>query len=372
MCEAARVNPTGRDPTSPQRWVDDMNVLHPLRRFKLPQEPPLVAGVRHSFRGKLMRVVLITTTIAVLVAGIAMLTRDLTVYRESWATDIASQASVVALAVAPALEFNDHATAEQYLVALRARPRILIAALYDEHGALYASYVRAGEPPPPARPPHTTGVQISGERVDLTQPVGTGHRGAGHLVSQGALRNRQPRVHLPRHLRAGHDTQPGDRPMPSRSNCKRALPSRSNPSAWWPARSSIAATMRCVRSGSATMSSAWWSTPSTTCCRKCRCARSPRKDTNRRLQLEIEVREAAEEAMREADRRKDEFLATLAHELRNPLAPIRHAVKLLESLKPTSSSSSGRARSSPARCSAWPSCWMICWKSPASPAAASI
>ena len=44
-------------------------------------------------------------------------------------------------------------------------------------------------------------------------------------------------------------------------------------------------------------------------------------------------REAAEEAMREADRRKDEFLATLAHELRNPLAPIRHAVKLLESAK---------------------------------------
>jgi len=37
----------------------------------------------------------------------------------------------------------------------------------------------------------------------------------------------------------------------------------------------------------------------------------------------------SEEAMREADRRKDEFLATLAHELRNPLAPIRNAVALL-------------------------------------------
>jgi two-component system, chemotaxis family, CheB/CheR fusion protein len=34
----------------------------------------------------------------------------------------------------------------------------------------------------------------------------------------------------------------------------------------------------------------------------------------------------AEEALREADRRKDEFLAVLAHELRNPLAPIRYAV----------------------------------------------
>ncbi|MEW4567045.1 PAS domain S-box protein [Tautonia sp. JC769] len=35
------------------------------------------------------------------------------------------------------------------------------------------------------------------------------------------------------------------------------------------------------------------------------------------------------EALQDADRRKDEFLATLAHELRNPLAPIRHAVALL-------------------------------------------
>lgn len=38
---------------------------------------------------------------------------------------------------------------------------------------------------------------------------------------------------------------------------------------------------------------------------------------------------AAEDALREADRRKDEFLATLAHELRNPLSPIRNAVQVM-------------------------------------------
>jgi signal transduction histidine kinase/ActR/RegA family two-component response regulator len=42
-------------------------------------------------------------------------------------------------------------------------------------------------------------------------------------------------------------------------------------------------------------------------------------------QREIASRERAEAALLEVDQRKDEFLATLAHELRNPLAPIRQA-----------------------------------------------
>jgi PAS domain S-box-containing protein len=49
------------------------------------------------------------------------------------------------------------------------------------------------------------------------------------------------------------------------------------------------------------------------------------------------------EALREADRRKDEFLAMLAHELRNPLAPIRNAVHVLRSLG-AEGGPAGRAR----------------------------
>jgi signal transduction histidine kinase len=46
-------------------------------------------------------------------------------------------------------------------------------------------------------------------------------------------------------------------------------------------------------------------------------------------------RKKFEETLREADRRKDEFLATLAHELRNPLAPIRQSVRIAASSKAT-------------------------------------
>lgn len=50
---------------------------------------------------------------------------------------------------------------------------------------------------------------------------------------------------------------------------------------------------------------------------------------NEALAAEVAERRAAERALREADRRKDAFFATLAHELRNPLAPLSFAAEIL-------------------------------------------
>jgi PAS domain S-box-containing protein len=50
--------------------------------------------------------------------------------------------------------------------------------------------------------------------------------------------------------------------------------------------------------------------------------------------FEVTERKQALEALRESDRRKDEFLGMLSHELRNPLAPIRNSIYLLERAKP--------------------------------------
>jgi PAS domain S-box-containing protein len=47
------------------------------------------------------------------------------------------------------------------------------------------------------------------------------------------------------------------------------------------------------------------------------------------ITMDVTEHQQAQEALQQADRRKDQFIATLAHELRNPLAPIRTAVAIL-------------------------------------------
>src|SRR5262249_55137483 len=54
-------------------------------------------------------------------------------------------------------------------------------------------------------------------------------------------------------------------------------------------------------------------------------------------------RKLAEDALKEADRRKDEFLAMLSHELRNPLAALRNALHLL-TMPSADAATVGRAR----------------------------
>jgi PAS domain S-box-containing protein len=57
---------------------------------------------------------------------------------------------------------------------------------------------------------------------------------------------------------------------------------------------------------------------------------------------DLSQRRALEEQLRESNRRKDDFLATLAHELRNPLAPIRYATHLMKPGNPVEVASDAR------------------------------
>jgi signal transduction histidine kinase len=62
-------------------------------------------------------------------------------------------------------------------------------------------------------------------------------------------------------------------------------------------------------------------------------ANSELAEANQALQKEVAHRVRAQEALEAADRRKDDFLAMLSHELRNPLAAIQGAIELMQHKK---------------------------------------
>ena len=85
------------------------------------------------------------------------------------------------------------------------------------------------------------------------------------------------------------------------------------------------------------------------------------QDVTERRRLEDNLRELAAD-LSEADRRKNEFLAMLAHELRNPLAPISNAARALRLGGSDGESRCARRRTCSSarsrRCRAW---WTTCW-----------
>jgi signal transduction histidine kinase/CheY-like chemotaxis protein len=297
----------------------------------------------HSIRAKLLGLVLLTTTIALVVAGIAMLANDLRNYRHTWTEELDTEAQILALSTAPALAFDDRAVAERNLRALQARPGILAAALYGTDGSLYAQYVRAGQAAVPLRLNNAVDatsivhgeVRLTRRLIQNGEWLGTLYLAARYdilgqlrtyvsilvlimllsmavvlLISQMLQRSLiaplETITAVARQIVRGRDYSPR---VPHGADDEIGLVIEAFNSML----DEIQSRTRAL------------------------------EQSNRSLQDEVGVRQAAETALarsnetlegamgalRETDRRKDEFLATLAHELRNPLAPIRHAVKLL-------------------------------------------
>ena len=289
---------------------------------------------RRSVRWKLMGVVLITTAMALLVAGAALLTRDLASYRRTFSGDLATEASILALSTAPALAFDDRLTAVRNLAALRARRGVLAAAIYLADGSLFAEYTRPGAEPPPARlAAMVSQPRIATQSVELTQRVVQNGEWLGTIYLRGrydvlgrvreylgilglvTLMSMVVALILSTALQRVI-TEPLDAMA---AVARHVVTTRDySPRAQKTTDDEIGILVDAFNSMLDEVHS----------------RTRALEQSNAALKEEVRNREEADAALRESDRRKDEFLATLAHELRNPLAPIRHAVKLLESASP--------------------------------------
>jgi len=280
-----------------------------------------------TVRGKLILMAVATTFVALLAASVAMLLFDLRAFQRYWTDDLMTQADIMARVTAPALAFNDEETARQNLAVLRVRPQILAAAVYTSDGSRFATYASAPNQTIPARPA-PSGYRIEAGEVAVFrnivengEMVGTVYLRSRYglfdrLVSYGAILGA---VMLGALLIAG------------------LVASRLQAAITWP----LAAVTNVARqvmqrrdftlrvpgndSGEIGVLVAAFNDMLAEIGRRSHAL----QEANATLEHEMQVRQRAEEALRLGDRRKDEFLATLAHELRNPLAPIRTGLDIL-------------------------------------------
>ena len=145
-----------------------------------------------SIRKKLVAIVMSTTLAALLVSVGIVVAYDLRSYQAALLNDLSTQAVLVGHMTSAALAFDDPRLAKDNLALLSSRPSVRAAAIYDDTGALFASYQAAGEriafPVHPGQPGH---VRI-GDDLVLFKPIAeNGDRlGTVYLRSQNLLMQR--------------------------------------------------------------------------------------------------------------------------------------------------------------------------------------
>jgi signal transduction histidine kinase/ActR/RegA family two-component response regulator len=131
---------------------------------------------QRSIRTKLVTIVMSTTLAALAVSVGTVVAYDLRGYQRALLNDLSTQAELVGHMTSAALSFDDPRLARENLAMLRSRPSVRAAALYDENGALFASYLAPGENSAfPAHPgkgvKHARNEVRNGDDLVLYQPI---------------------------------------------------------------------------------------------------------------------------------------------------------------------------------------------------------
>ncbi|MEO6462672.1 MAG: ATP-binding protein [Candidatus Eisenbacteria bacterium] len=282
--------------------------------------------IRRSIRLKVTFLVLATVLAALLCTGTILVLYDLRQHRESWVSDLVTQAEIVGRASAPAIAFQDTLTAQQNLALLSVRPHIEHAAIYGADGQRFATYARKGiDPADIPQKPIADGYRTSGDRIVVQYPIRDSDERLGsiylraqddvlarlgsYLATVGLVLVISLLVALAlSSLLQNAVTRPilAIAETAQRVRTERNFSLRAN-------KTTDDETGELVNAFNSMLGEVGQRTAAL-------------EESNRALQREMTVRQDAERALRDANKRKDEFLATLAHELRNPLAPIRNAV----------------------------------------------
>jgi signal transduction histidine kinase/ActR/RegA family two-component response regulator len=277
-----------------------------------------------TLRSQLTRTFMLTALIALALNACLIVAYEFDRYRDEAVDELHTQETILAKALVPSLVFNDPEAAAQQLASLAERRDIRIAEVFSANGRPFARYHAdpqgTGEPPA-QNPLPSLGSRFSGDDLELAYDVYHDGERVGTL-----------------YLRAHHDVL---RRIGSYAAIQTLVMAASLVLAllvFSRVQARITAPIaRVARVAQEVMVERDWR------------LRAPAAETREiaalveafngmlaemeansaELGREVAERKRAEESLRAADRRKDEFLATLAHEIRNPLAPMMNALSLL-------------------------------------------
>jgi two-component system, sensor histidine kinase len=259
-----------------------------------------------SIRRKLHAILLRGSLVSLLLAGMGMMTFDLVRYATAFRRDMETQADVLALSSQAALSFQDSQAAVETLRTLRARPSIELAALYDARGQLFASYSAHGQASAPARAP-ALGSHTGWRTTDVARAVTANREALGFIYIRG---EHQILERLLQYLGVFGVV------LLIALGAAIVLTNRLQRSITEPINAITSVARKMLRGETHALRAEKRSNDEV----------GELVDAFNAMLAELGRRA---EGLQESNRAKDRFLATLAHELRNPLAPIRTGLEIL-------------------------------------------
>ncbi len=148
-----------------------------------------------SIREKLNRIVMLTTSVALLLAALGFFLYDLLAFRNTEVHELASVADIIGANSTASLQFQDTATGRETLETLSIDPRVVSAALYTLEGKIFVSYNRDRNQKvaPPDRPRETGNFFEKGQ-ILIFRPILLNGKKIGTIFIHSDLQNLYDRL----------------------------------------------------------------------------------------------------------------------------------------------------------------------------------
>ena len=295
----------------------------------------MIPPLNSSISNKLMVVIMATTFVALFACVGTVLIYDLRTYRNEAIKDLTTQANIIAEVSVPAIEFNDMISATENLAVLRTRPSILRAVILTPNGKQFARYevvpIEQGKIWPDIFK-KIDGYRIEGNQIYAWKPIVKNNEILGIIYIYANYDSHERFISYTIILACVMCACLGLALLVAvwlrRAVTKPIFDMTSVALEVMQSRDFSLRAKKYTEDEIGVLADAF-----NEMLTEVEHRTGALEKSNESLAREMAERITAEAALRFADVRKDEFLATLAHELRNPLASLSNSLEILRLVK---------------------------------------